>query len=64
MKIYNKVIPFFNQYKIIGIKSLDFEDFCKTAEIVKSKDHIKMEGLGQIKLIKSRMNKNRYIKMD
>jgi hypothetical protein len=58
--IYYKIIPLFNQYKIRGIKALDYEDFCKAAEILKRKDHLNLEGLEQIKLIKSRMNKNRY----
>ena len=62
--INNKVIPFFNKYKIIDIKSLDFKDFCRSAEIVKRKDHLKLKGLKEIKLIKLRMNKNRYINID
>jgi hypothetical protein len=33
--IYNKIIPLFNKYEIIGIKSLDYQDFCRTAEIIK-----------------------------
>jgi LAGLIDADG DNA endonuclease family protein len=57
--IYTKIIPLFNEYKIKGIKSLDYEDFCKAAEIVKKGDHIKLVGLEQIKLIKSKMNKKR-----
>lgn len=59
--INEKMIPLFNQYKIRGVKYLDFEDFCKATEIVKRRDHLKIEGLEQIKLIKSRMNKARYL---
>ena len=61
--VSEKIIPLFNQYKIEGVKTLDFEDFKRAAEIVKKKDHLKLEGLEEIKLIKSRMNKNRYINL-
>lgn len=29
--IEDKIIPFFNKYKIQGVKLLDYIDFCKTA---------------------------------
>lgn len=32
------VIPFFNKYPIIGVKLLDFEDFCKIAELMQKKN--------------------------
>jgi hypothetical protein len=32
-----KIIPFYKDYPIIGIKGLDFEDFCKIEELVKNK---------------------------
>ena len=31
----NKVIPFFQKYPIQGVKSKDFEDFCKVAKMMK-----------------------------
>lgn len=62
--IYNQVIPFFNQYKIEGIKYQDFQDFCEAAELIKNKEHLTHEGLEKIRLIKGRMNKARYIKKD
>ena len=43
--INDKIIPIFNKYEIIGVKSLDFEDFCKVAETVKKGSHITLEGL-------------------
>lgn len=33
--IINKIIPFFNQYPILGIKSLDFSDFKTVAKLIK-----------------------------
>jgi len=59
--IYDKLIPFFNQYKIIGVKLLDFQDFCKAAELINKKAHLTLDGFNEIKEIKSRMNKARYI---
>ena len=46
--INDKIIPFFQKYPIIGIKSKDFYDFCKVAEMLKDKKHLTMEGLKQI----------------
>jgi hypothetical protein len=54
------MIPMFNKHKIIGVKSLDYLDFCLAAELVNKKDHLTLEGLEEIRKIKSRMNKNRY----
>ena len=31
------IIPFFSKYPILGIKSLDFKDWCLVSEIVKKK---------------------------
>jgi hypothetical protein len=58
--VYYKMIPLFNKHKIIGVKSLDYLDFCLAAELVNKKDHLTKEGLEKIFKIKLRMNKNRY----
>jgi LAGLIDADG endonuclease. len=57
--ILEKIIPFFDKYPVIGIKSLDFEDFKKVCSIVKSKKHLTPEGIQTILEIKSNMNQNR-----
>jgi hypothetical protein len=57
--IVNKIIPFFEEYLIVGIKSLDFSDFHKVADIVNTKQHLTKEGFNKILKIKSSMNKNR-----
>ena len=57
--IIHKIIPLFNEYPLIGNKKLDFLDFVKIAEIVKSKDHLTKEGLEKIKVINSNMNSRR-----
>jgi hypothetical protein len=51
----------FNKYKIIGIKSLDYLDFCLVAELVNKKAHLTKEGIEEIRKIKSRINRSRYI---
>lgn len=57
--ISEKIIPFFDKYPILGIKSLDFEDFKKVCLIVKSKKHLTPDGIKTILEIKSNMTKNR-----
>jgi len=56
-----KVIPLFNKHPILGVKSLDFADFCEAAELMKQGAHLTREGLEKIRLIKARMNKKRRI---
>jgi hypothetical protein len=46
----------------MGVKSLDFQDWCKAAEIVKKKGHLTTEGLEQLHKIKTGMNRGRGIK--
>ena len=57
--VYYKIIPIFNKHQIIGIKSLDYLDFCLAAELINKKAHLTLEGIEEIRKIKSRMNKNR-----
>jgi len=57
--IIEKVIPFFDQYSLYGAKSLDYVDFCKIASMMKSKTHLTVSGLEQIRKIKSNMNRGR-----
>jgi hypothetical protein len=56
---YNIIMPFFKNYPIMGVKSLDFEDWCKAGEIIKTKAHLTPVGLDQILKIKNGMNKRR-----
>lgn len=55
----NKIIPFFKEHPIKGVKLKDFEDFCKAAELIKIKAHLSKEGLDQIIKIKEGMNTKR-----
>jgi len=53
------IIPFFNKYPIVGVKALDFADWCKAAELVKNKSHLSTEGFKEICQIKAGLNKGR-----
>ena len=58
--INNIIIPFFNKHPILGMKSLDFIDFKKVCDILKTKDHLTSTSVfNQIIEIKSGMNLNR-----
>ena len=54
-----KIFPFFEKYPILGVKSKDFRDLLKIAELMKNKEHLTVEGLNQIRLIHSNMNSKR-----
>ena len=53
----DKIIPFFEKYSILGVKSQDFADFRKVAKMVQK--NLTAEGLDQIRKIKAGMNKGR-----
>lgn len=53
------IIPFFKKYNILGVKSEDFNDFCKVADMMKHKQHLTEDGLTLIRKICTGMNKNR-----
>ncbi len=57
--ILKKIIPFFDKYTIDGVKLLDYADFCRVASLMSDKTHLTSEGLEQIRLIKTNMNKGR-----
>lgn len=59
--IFNNIIPFFKSHEIRGVKAQDFQDWCRVADIVKSKDHLTTQGLSLIRDIKEGMNKSRMI---
>ena len=59
--IENKIIPFFNKYPILGVKSLDFIDFKQVAELIKNKEHLSEPGFSKIIKIVEQMNLDRKI---
>jgi hypothetical protein len=38
--IAEKIIPFFQKFTLKGVKGLDYADFCKAAELMKTKAHL------------------------
>ena len=60
-EIEETIVPFFVKYPIAGIKYLDFQDFCKVADIIKEKGHLTIEGRDAILKIKQGMNTGRII---
>jgi LAGLIDADG DNA endonuclease family protein len=54
--VERKIIPFFINYPMYGIKNLNYLDFCKIMELVQSKVHLTTEGINKIKSIKEGMN--------
>ncbi|KAF1922133.1 uncharacterized protein M421DRAFT_105124 [Didymella exigua CBS 183.55] len=44
--IVKNIIPFFEKHKIIGSKYSNFLDFKSAAFIIKNKDHLKQDGIG------------------
>jgi len=59
--INEKIIPFFQKYEIKGVKAYDFADFCKAAEIMKTKGHLTPEGLNKLLALKDDMNQKRSL---
>ena len=55
----SKVIPFFDKYPLHGVKRLDYQDWCKVAELMQNKEHLTPEGLSKIYELKAGMNKGR-----
>lgn len=58
--IVNKIIPFFDEYPVSGVKVKDFQKFKEAAALIKSKAHLTKKGLDKI-LLKSRMNSKREL---
>lgn len=54
--ISDKILPFFKDHEIRGIKREDFEDWVRVVELIKSKVHLTEEGVEKIRKIKSGMN--------
>jgi hypothetical protein len=57
----NNIIPFFSQYKILGIKEKDYLCWSKTIHLIIAKKHLTPEGLDQIRKIRENMNTKRVL---
>ena len=57
------IIPFFINNPILGVKSLDFNDWCLVSEIVKKGEHKSEKGTLKIREIQRGMNRGRSKKI-
>ena len=46
--IDEKIIPLFQEYPILGVKSLDYQYWLLAVELIKSKVHLSSEGKAKI----------------
>ena len=53
------LLPFLDKYSLIGVKTLDYNDFKTVLELMDKKVHLTKEGYDQIKRIKDGMNTKR-----
>jgi len=58
-EIDEKILPLLDKCSLRGHKLLNYKDFKKGAELIKSKAHLTKEGLLKIKEIKAGMNRLR-----
>ena len=54
------IIPLFNKYPLLGVKYLDYLDWCKIANLMSEGKHLTNKGLKLIKEIKYGMNSCRW----
>lgn len=61
LDILEKIIPLLNINPLLGVKSLDFKDFCKAASIIENNSPITQKGINEILRIKKGMNSGRIL---
>nr|ATI20347.1 LAGLIDADG endonuclease [Juglanconis sp.] len=59
--LIEKIIPFFTQYKIIGIKEQDYLCWCEAINLIIAKKHLTLEGIDQIRKLRGNMNTSRVL---
>ena len=57
--ITNVILPFFDNYPVQGVKSLDFFDFSRIISLVNNKEHLTENGFKKIQKIVFNMNQRR-----
>jgi len=61
--VINIIIPFFDKYPLEGVKLKDYEDFKKVSGLMDTKAHLTKDGLEEIRIITSRMNRKRKLEI-
>ena len=59
--INNLIIPFFEKNPLLGVKLIDYLDWCKVAKLMNEGSHLTEKGVNLIRGIQSGMNKGRDI---
>lgn len=57
--LLNIIIPHFDEYPLLTSKYLNYVDFKNATLLMKDKGHYSLEGINNLKDIKSKMNKSR-----
>ncbi len=57
--INTTIISFLERYPLQSVKQKDFKDFCLAAKLIGNKEHLTLEGIEKIQMIKKGMNKKR-----
>ena len=60
--ITTKIIPFFEQNPLLGVKQFDYFDWRKIANLMNLGKHLTIDGLDLIRTIKAKMNTGRKFK--
>ena len=53
---WNRIIPFFLEYSVLGVKKGNFQSWVLVASLIKEKKHLDVEGLKKIREITQKMN--------
>lgn len=53
--IENKIIPLFEKYNLLGVKSQDFNLWCAGAKLFKNKKHLTPQGLQDMRDLQAKM---------
>jgi LAGLIDADG endonuclease len=58
------IIPMFKENPLVGVKSKDYEDWCKIQELMVNRSHLTIKGMNSIRKIKFGMNSGRSIEVE
>jgi hypothetical protein len=50
--ISSKIIPFFKEYPLKAKKRFQFEQFCYVAELIRTKEHLTLDGIAKVQALK------------
>ena len=58
------IIPFFRTFPLRTAKQNDFTIFCQVVELVRKRKHLEKDGLEEILLLKSQMNRKKKVTLE